>query len=158
MTFRDLTEFLVVKPIVLPIAGKDYSFPGEISARLWLQLQRLNAQAAAAMAGEDYDPGAEIIDDETESEISKELLGDALQEMLADGRTSSQIRAVFQTLHAWHTQGEDIAEAVWNGQGEAVTPNRAQRRARPARGSHATSKSRKATAVRPGPTSSPDGS
>jgi len=57
--FRDLDEFLVVEPIELPIKGKVYSFPGEISARAWLLLQtvaeRMQAAQRAEQAGQPVD-------------------------------------------------------------------------------------------------------
>jgi len=132
MPFRDLTEFLTVEPFTLPIAGKKYDFPGEISAKSWLQLQRLTeqiakAQAAAAL-GVDYDPDEQVLSDTDESALMTEMMGDGQALMIENGCTSSQIRAVFFTLMAYHTTGIEAAEAMWNAQGEAPAPNRETRR------------------------------
>jgi hypothetical protein len=126
MQFRDLDEILgLAKPLVLPIRGKEYSFPGEISADLWLKVQRLGAVAQKSARGEEVDTNVEIDQDA----FMAELCGPTLDEMRADGVTSEQIKRVFATLVAYHSSGAELALAVWNGQGEAPAPNRAQRRA-----------------------------
>jgi len=114
--FRDLDEFLVVEPIELPIKGKVYSFPGEISARAWLLLQPV-------------DLDEEVVDDEYEVKLRQEILGGVEQEMVEDGLSSAHIKAVFYTLIAWHLSGQETALEVWNKQGKAPAPNRAARRA-----------------------------
>lgn len=165
MAFRDLTEFLKTEPFMLPIGGKLYEFPGEISAKSWLQLQRLTeqitkAQAAAAL-GMDYDPDDEVLSDTDESVLMDEMFGTGKDEMIANGCTSSQIRAVFFTLMAYHTTGIEAAEAMWNAQGEAVAPSRSERRASaksaPARGYRAASTPRPRKKASPGPKSSSSG-
>ncbi len=154
MAFRDLDEFLVVEPVVLPIRGKEYSFPGEVSARTWLLLQRLAEQWQSAA------PDDEVVDDTTEAELRAELMGDTLQEMLDDGLTSAHVKAVLYTLLAFHLGGREAAEVVWERQGKAAAPNRETRRTREptrstrSRGSRAGSTSRKG---RPGAASSPTG-
>lgn len=164
--FRDLDEFLAVEPKVLPIRGKDYTFPPSISARSWLVLQDFAEKAQRASKatadGEEVDLDDVVIPDDVEDSLKEELLGDAEQEMIDDGLTSDHVRAVFMTLTAWHLQGREAAEMVWNRQGEVGAPNReARRRRNPAksprlRGSHdgSTGPSKKA---RPGATSSKAG-
>ena len=122
MAFRDLDEFLIVPPLVLPIHGKQYSFPGEISARSWLRLQMLYASP---------DPEQEAFSDEEEASLRAEMFGEAEAEMVADGCTTSQLRVAFYTLLAYHMSGMDAAESVWAARGEAPAPNRATRRSRP---------------------------
>jgi hypothetical protein len=160
MAFRDLDEFLVVKPVVLPIHGKDYAFPGEISARSWLRLQRLTERLQAQSNGDGLDPNEVMLNDREEEELSNELFGGVDEEMVADGRTSTQIKAVFYTLVAYHISGQEAAEAVWEAQGEAPSPNRKQRRATtpsPRRASPASSNP-PPKAVSPGKRSSSSGS
>ena len=154
MAFRDLDEFLVVKPIVLPIRGRDYAFPGSVSARVWLQLQSLLEQmqgaARAQAAGEDYDPDEEALSDVDEAAMMHEMLGGVQDEMVADGLTSAHIRAAFYTLIAWHLSGQEAAEAVWNAQGDVgkvAAPNRAARRKSPTAPSRASSSAAKKTAA-----------
>ncbi len=166
MAFRDLDEFLEAEPLVLPIRGKEYSFPTEISARTWLRVQRLgpqlNAAIAARRSGEAYDAEAEALSDLDSDELLAELCGDALQEMLDDGLTSAQLKHVLATLLVYHLSDREHAEAVWNARGEAPAPNREARRHPAAtsrsRGSRAGSTSPTDRAARPGRRSSSTGS
>jgi len=167
MAFRDLDEFLIVEPLVLPIRGKEYAFPGEVSARLWLQLQRLNEQyldaKRAAAEGRDFEPDRELVSDGDQAAMMDELLGDAQAEMIADGLSGAHIKAAFYTCLAFHLMGRETAERVWNAQGEAPAPNRATRRKATAksprsRGSRAgTTSAKKKVPAPPGPTSSGTG-
>ena len=140
MPFRDLDEFLVVQPFVLPVRGKDYEFPGEVSARVWLKLQALSDQLkraqAAELHGEDYEPDSEVLSDTDEAEMRREMFGGVEEEMANDGCSSGQMKAVFYTLIAYHLSGREAAEAVWNSQGNLAAPNRETRRkaASPRRG------------------------
>jgi hypothetical protein len=171
MALRDLDDFLVVEPFVLPIRGRDYAFPGEISARTWLKVQRLgpeiNQAMAAKSAGEEFDADSEALSDVDQEELMVELCGDALQDMLDDGLTSAHLKAVLVTLIAFHLVDRETAENVWNAQGEAQAPNRETRRAKtPAtstrsRGSRAASTPRQSAGpakARPGKRSSTTGS
>lgn len=146
MAFRDLDEFLEVEPLVLPIRGKEYKFPGEISARAWLLVQRLGERYERARrdkeAGREPDPDEEVLSDGDESMLRAEMFGDVEEEMTADGLTSAHMKRVFLTLIAFHLSGVEAAEAVWNNVGEAPAPNRATRRkaqakSTPSRGSRA---------------------
>lgn len=162
MAFRDLAEFQLVRPLVLPIRGKVYEFPGDISARGLIKLQKLNYQIEQIRAGvEVEDP---ISDDEMTA-IEAELYGDLKDEMVADGILSSQLKAVFWTLMNYHLAGIEAAEEFWNAQGEAVAPSRAERRrktptkSRPSRGSPAGSRTPSPKPQsRPGTRSSSDAS
>jgi len=167
MAFHDLDEFLGAEPLVLPIRGKDYSFPGEISARTWLRVQRLgpgiNRAVAAREAGDPLDAEAEAAFDFDADELLGELCGDMLQEMLDDGLTSTELKLVLATLLVFHLGDREQAEAVWNAQGETIAPNRAARRnttpATPSRsrGSRAGSTSPAVRTARAGPRSSSTG-
>lgn len=130
--FRDLEEFLVVEPVVLPIRGKDYAFPGQVSARTWLLLQDLAEREQRArkaiVDGENIDLDEVVVPDDVEDHLMDELLGEAKQEMIDDGLTSSHFKAVLYTLIAYHLEGRDSALEVWNKQGESGAPNRAKRR------------------------------
>lgn len=168
MAFRDLDEFLVVEPVVLPIRGRDYAFPGSVSARVWLQLQSMSEQmqaaSRAAAAGEEFDPDNEVLSDIDEAAMMSEMLGGVQDEMVAAGLSSAHIRAAFYTLIAWHLSGEEAAEAVWNAQGnggKAAAPNRAARRKKsPPASSRASSNAvpKSAAQLPPGEASSETGS
>lgn len=160
MAFRDLDEFLAVEPLVLPIRGRDYAFPGEVSGRTWLKVQALGKQYEAAQRarsqGGSVDLEAEVVSDLDEEAFLRELCGPTLDEMLEDGVTSEELKLVLATLVAYHLSDLETAEAVWNARGEAVAPNRAERRSRaPAkstrsRGSRAGSTPRQTPASRGG--------
>ena len=161
MPFRDLAEFQVVRPLVLPIRGKKYAFPGDISARGLLQLQRLEDQIAKIGAGVEIAAEDGMTNAELDA-LEGELFGDLKQQMIDDGCTSSQMKAVFWTLKHYHLSGIEAAEKFWNSLGEAEAPDREKpttKAARP-RGSHAGSKSAKTTSppAPAGTTSSPTGS
>lgn len=145
MAFRDLDEFLQVEPLALPIRGKVYEFPGEVSAWAWLLTQRVGERFEKARrareAGLELDPDEEVLSDMDEGRLRAEMFGGVEEEMIADGLTSEHMKRVFYALVAYHLSGREAAEAVWNGQGEAKAPNRAVRRAKakstPSRGSRA---------------------
>lgn len=141
MAFRDLDEFLTVKPLVLPIRGKEYAFPGDLSGESWLRLQ---------VVGDRMRGGADgfvAVSDTDEVALRAEMFGGVDAEMIADGCTSAQMQAVFVTLVTYHLSGRNLAaaEAAWDAQGEAPAPNREARRSKapaksnPARGSRAGS-------------------
>ena len=159
MAFKDLDDFLVIKPLVLPIRGKEYAFPGEISARAGLLLQR------AFDVPDDADPDAVVLTDAEENELRTALFGGLEKQMIDDGLTNTHLRVVFYTLIAYQqTRDLKLAEQVWNAQGEAIAPNRETRRRKPAakstrpRGSRAASTAPKDKAPEsPGPSSSDTG-
>ena len=164
MAFRDLDEFLTVKPLVLPIGGKQYAFPGDVGGESWLLLERVGQ--TMRFGG---DPNEVAFTSEQEDALKAEMYGQARDEMIADGCTGAQLDAVFQTLLYYHLSDRNLeaAERVWNAQGEAPAPNRAERRRKtpptstPSRGSRGTSKPPKKRApaqAPPGQTSSSSGS
>ena len=129
MAFKDLDEVLSpVEPLVLPRRGKDYSFPGEISADTWLKVQRLGARAVRAAKDPNYKPSDEAVSDVDQDTLLSELCGPALDEMTADGFTNLELSAVLGTLIAFHFSGREQAEAIWNNSGNPPAPNRATRR------------------------------
>lgn len=133
--FRDLDEFLTTPPIELPIGGRLYEFPGSISARSGLMLQRILSAAEEASEGiRDGSVRAAdlaeqvLLDDDTEHDLRAEIMGDGEQQMAADGLTTAHTTHVFNTLLVWHTAGPEAAQAAWEHMGEAQAPNRAARR------------------------------
>lgn len=146
MSFRDLDEFLSVEPLELPIRGKTYSFPGEVSGRAWILLKKIQheysrAERAKAL-GKEYEPDLEVLSDQEEATLRDELFRGRDEEMAADGLTSAHLERTFMTLIAFYVAGREAAEAVWSGQGEAPAPNREARRkakSTPSRGSRAGS-------------------
>ncbi len=164
MAFRDLDEFLTSPPVVLPIHGKQYSFPGTITARSMLRLQTLQSQVNRVLYGEGLDPDEVMVSDEEQERLDAELFG-GLKEELLDFLTSEQLKVISGTLICYHLNGREQAEALWNAQGEAPAPNRETRRSKPpakstrSRGSRAGSNAPKKRPAAPsGATSSKTGS
>jgi len=136
--FKDLSEFLDEdEPLVLPVGGKEYPFPGSISGTLWLKLHKITDQQQGALP-EDEEPIAYP----EQRAVSEELFGEVEGQMAADGCTNTQIKAVLSTATVFYLQGRESAEAFWNLQawalsGEPPAPNRAARR-HPARATPST--------------------
>jgi hypothetical protein len=135
--FRDLTEFLVVKPIELPVGGKTYVFPGTVSGRVTLQLRLVQEQALAGARaqekGETVELDTEALANVDERYVRAQLFTyeghDVENEMIEDGCTAAQIDHVLNTLIVWHTAGADSAAQAWEAMAQdPQTPNRAQRR------------------------------
>lgn len=129
MAFKDFGDPRRAKPIVLPIRGRDYTFPGsgDIAASTWLKLQdfgELTASAAVAKRdGKDVELDAELLTELDQRQLMRELCGDELQRMLDDGVSGNELRSVLKTLMAAHMFSEELAEMVWNQQGEAEGPD-----------------------------------
>lgn len=112
--FKDLDDFFKVQPIVLPIRGKKYKFPGSVSGRTGLLLHRMSQMAEQVKAGkESKDLGEQILDDSEELDLRAEVMGDTEQEMIDDGLPAVFIGHVFHTLIVHHSFGAEVAKAVW---------------------------------------------
>ena len=134
MTFPDLSEVYVAEPFVLPIRGKQYAFPGEISARSMVRLMRLTADMREAQrdaqGGQEGVDARELLSDEDEADVRRQLFGGLEDELVADNCTPSELRIVFFTLIAFHLYGTETAEAIWNNAGKAPAPKRTTRRSK----------------------------
>lgn len=150
MAFRDLDEFLTVKPLVLPVGGKEYAFPGDVSGESWLLLERVGQKMRFG-----GDPDDVAITSEQETALKAEMYGATRDEMIADGCSGAQLDAVFQTLLSYHLSDRnlEVAEAVWDAQGEAPAPNRTARRHPPKKPASGTAKSPRSRGSRAGTTS-----
>ncbi|MFE5777078.1 hypothetical protein [Brachybacterium sp. NPDC056505] len=126
--FKDLDQFLD-DALVLPINGKDYRIPA-VSAQLGLKLQRILEVTEDAQNNRASDEDVqELISDAEEMELYPDVLGDAYDEMLADGISYPRLRLAAITAILWNVHGEDMAADYWAAGGKAPEPNRAQRRA-----------------------------
>ena len=154
MAFRDLADFLVVEPLVLTIRGKEYAFPGSVSGDTWLRFHAMTAAAdeikKAKADGGDPDLDAVLLSNTQQDELTSEMFGGVEKQMVADGCTSVEFDAVWNTLFAFHLYGRTYAEVVWENSGEPPAPNRKSRRAAAkstrSRGSHASPTSPKTRA------------
>lgn len=129
--FPDLARFeqsLDKEPLDLPVNGKVYSFSPDISARAGLTIMRVREETQkitlAVLAGQKLDLNAELLDDQSEGVLIRELLGDRIAEMEADGLTWTEIERAGKTLIAWHIFGAESALRTWTGGGDANPPAR----------------------------------
>lgn len=75
------------------------------------------------------DDDMQILNDQQERDIYREVLSDGLwEEMVDDGLTFEHLRiaAMYALLYA--TQGEEVADRFWASGGKAQAPNRSARR------------------------------
>lgn len=133
MSFKDLDEvFRNVLP--LPIGGKVYEIESP-DAETGLFVQRMFAVQAKAAAGKvvsDAQLSRLELDDDEETTLYERLLGDALDDMTADGVRWEQVKLAGTAALLW-VQGVDMdtIERFWNagGRPEAEAPNREAKRA-----------------------------
>lgn len=169
--FEELEEF-EDDVLELPIHGKTYAIPA-VDGATGLWAQRLLETVEAARAEGDIDAGK--LDDKDERILYERMLGDALDEMLADGVNWQRIGHCAMTVFFWTTTTRQQAEAFWKAGGDperarsAASPNRASRRASaaaasktPSRASTSGTRAPKTSAARKtrgsaGPKSSPSG-
>lgn len=167
MSFKDFDELVARTPKRLPIGGRLYEFPDRISAetgKLLLVMQR-QAQELGADASPESLLRTAGISDEQILKVQAEMLGDTIDEMVANGVGAAVGHAV-KALTAWHLYGQEAAEQAWNSLGPTPAPNRAARRSKAtatstrSRASTTGTSSRKpakAAAARPGRNSSKSG-
>ncbi|MEN6426100.1 MAG: hypothetical protein ABFE13_12095 [Phycisphaerales bacterium] len=117
MPFKELGAALKTEPLILPLGGKTYTFPGDLSAESWLLIRRVGQ---GTRFGTD---ATEPLTQAEEDRLMVEMFGDAMAEMLADGRTDNEMEFVHLTLLTFHLYGRDAAEIRWNAQGEAEAPS-----------------------------------
>ena len=133
MALKDLREALK-SSLKLPIGGTVYEVQ-PISAELGLRFQDLMDIAAkskkAQEAQQEYTPDdsdVEVLNDAAEKDLYKEALGDAWEQMVADGVRFAELKlaALYVIFHAIY--GDTFADAYWASGGKAPAPNRAARR------------------------------
>lgn len=159
MSFRDLDEFFD-DTLHLPIKGKTYVVQSP-SAKVGLMVQGMMAVAADARAGRDVDPDdlqALKLDDDEERDFSRQLLGDAYDQLLGDKVGWHRVQHVTQTVIFWIVRGKEFAEAYWNGAGDpkaaaAADPSSTENEDPPASPASSTSPDETTGSATPGPTS-----
>lgn len=136
--WRDLEEFLDEEFLDLPVGGKVYRIydvDGDTALRV-RRLAKLAQDAKEALdAGQEIDLSAAQLDDDEEEALYEQVLGEAYEELRADGVKNQRIKFVAQTAMIWIIADEDQAKRFWDagGKGEAAAPlqgpNRHTRRA-----------------------------
>ncbi len=134
-TFEAVDDYLDLEGITLPIAGKNYLIR-PVDALTGLEVTRLMGLVVDATNGQDItdDPrvAAVLEANEAASEsFEKRILGEALDEMLADGVPWPMVQLAFQTCMIWISQGVEQAARYWAAGGGAMgkAPSRKTRRA-----------------------------
>jgi len=133
-TFADLDEFFS-PGLVLTVRGRAYTVPLP-SAELGLWCRRMLAatgQLHAASTPEEMRRAAERIDalPEPPGDLSFEerVLGDAYQQMVADGVPDPYVQFAARTAYTWIAADEATARRFWESGGNPKAPtNRAERR------------------------------
>ena len=137
---HDLDEYF--KPgLTLTVRGKEYTVPLP-SAELGLWCRRVAAAAGELHAASTEQEIQAVIDHINSlpelpggrgATLPERVLGDAYQQMVADGVPDPYIQFCAQTAYVWIIGGEEAAARYWTsgGRPEAWSPtlNRAQRRA-----------------------------
>jgi hypothetical protein len=158
MPFQDLRELLSPKTLPLPIGGIIYTIE-QCTAEDWLWMHE-RGDELAALIGIGNKPTGDVQFTPAD-EFYKRALGPVFGKMVADEVAGRELSIAAYTAFFWHLGSEELAEQVWVNAGkatemsqgevsklfEAVTQNRAQRRAKPAT-PRATSVSRKAPTTR----------
>lgn len=162
MPFKDLDQIFKIQPLRLPIRGTVYEFPGSVSGRTGLLLHRMTEAVAAMQDGQpvpEYDEQDEILDDDEELNLRKEVLGATEAQMVNDGLPKAFIEHVFKTLITWHQFGEEVAKAVWEDvPGAPKAPRDRKPKSRPATsGKASTTKKQGSTTPTSASTKAPRG-
>lgn len=130
MGFDDLSTFLHgAEPIVLPVRGEEYSFPGrgDLPIAIQLRLQEV-AQRWDEIAASDAPDDMEVLSESEETELRDAMFGGEYERMVAHGFTMRELRIVFITLMTYHLYGKEAAQKVWGAEGETPAPSRQERR------------------------------
>lgn len=156
MSFRDLDEFFD-SSLRLPVRGKTYVIPSP-DAKTGLWCQRIIALAGKGKDGLTDDDAASLrLDDDEERDLFQRLLGDAFEEMVADGLPWEHVKHCGMTALMWAAGNSEQAEAYWNAGGDPKAAPRDRKRSaksgRPASRSGSSSPAAKAKAT-PGAESS----
>lgn len=163
MQFKDYSQIKPPAPVRIPINGKTYEFPGTISSKAWVLLQRLSEQmqrvAFARATGQPVDLEAIVLDDVEYADVKAEVFGSTEAELIKDGVSSDVLKRLFQTLTAYHLSGAQAAKAVWefepvddedDGEGDAQgEPSAPERRRSPATQSTQTRGSQESSTTSP---------
>lgn len=115
MSFRDLDEFLD-HTLSLPVRGKTYVIESP-DAETGLWCQEVISIGVRASQGQpiDADVLARLqLDDEEEAAAFKRILGDAYDEMVADGVPWEYVKHCFATAMVWAAGDTERAEMVWS--------------------------------------------
>lgn len=117
--FNDLDEFFDPS-LHLPVRGKTYTIqPVDGKTGVWVQ--RLFQLGAKAAGGQVLDPEALAslqLDDDQERDAFSRVLGDTLEEMLADKVGWEDIKLVGTTALIWVASDTDTAATFWNNGGD----------------------------------------
>jgi hypothetical protein len=117
--FQDLSEFL--EPwLDLPIRGKKYRVDA-VDAETGIYCQHvveLGAQLRMGAELTEADVAKLKLNDDQEQDFHRRVLGDAYDEMVADGIPWEYLKRASRTAFMWTVQDREAAEQYW-GRGDA---------------------------------------
>ncbi|MGW2062807.1 DUF7426 family protein [Streptomyces sp. NPDC001937] len=130
MGFEALDD-LLDDTLSLPIKGRTYVVEAP-SAEIGLRTQAI--VQAAAIAQDGGRANERVLADAAERDLYADLLGDAYDEMVADGVKWPALKHAALTAMVWVVHSREQAERFWNSGGDpkAMAPNRASRRSQAA--------------------------
>lgn len=134
MAIKDFSSFLDDDAIRFPLDGKTYRIesPDAKTGLLLSGMANLGVKASAGGEIGESDLASLDLDDAEERDFMRMVLGDTLDELVADGVSWVKIQRISRYAFIYFAMGEDAAdEALASGalSGEAPAPNRAKRRA-----------------------------
>jgi hypothetical protein len=131
-SFEALDQFLD-EYLDLPVKGRDgqtrvYRIE-DPSAEDGIRIEKVTSLAARLAAGGTA-PDAEVLGDDEERDLYRMCLGDAYDQLMADGVKWGPFKHVALTAMFWVTTDKDTAKEFWqSGQRPGGKANRAARRA-----------------------------
>jgi len=118
----------------LPIGSEVYRFSKNIPMKLGMALAEAREQTRAIVTAVEAGTEPKVpdsLENISESEMRRALIGDQWDRMMADGILVDEFDAVYFTLFTWHMAGEQAALAAWTGEaGGARPPARSGSKAR----------------------------
>lgn len=144
MALKDLAAYLDDDSIDIPVDGTLYkvSSPDAKTGLFLSAMANLGVKASSGGEISEDDLASLNLDDERERDFMRTVLGDTLDELVADGVSWVRIQRISRYAFLFFAVGEDAADqALESGalSGEAQAPNRAARRAASRAGATKTS-------------------
>ncbi|MGY1773502.1 DUF7426 family protein [Blastococcus sp. SYSU D00813] len=116
--------------LLLPIAGKQYRVP-EYSAEVGVRVEILLATGRRVLeGGQPRERDRQMLDDEQEQDLYRDVLGSAYDQLLADVSWPMLRHCALTAMYHFNVS-EQVAEAHWNS-GAAEAGKAASRSSRPA--------------------------
>lgn len=118
MAFKDLGDWAELGGLKLPINGKVYALPA-VSAELGPRLQLLMSAGVTVGLGQDLAADhLQVLDDQAESDLYRDILGPVYDEMVTDKVPWSALKHAAMTGLVDATVDRATAEQYWEDMGK----------------------------------------